>query len=63
MTLCRNTYFLLTKISPGLPGLFGFVRPSSARAKVFRFDAEIVHAGLSKLTTGAFLALKRANYR
>ncbi len=46
-----------------MPGLFGFVRPSSARAQVFRFGAEIVHAGLSKLTTGAFLALKRANYR
>jgi len=63
MILCRNTYFLLTKVSPGMPGLFGFVSLFTALAQVFRFGAELVKARVSKFLAGALLAYKWVNYR
>jgi hypothetical protein len=63
MILCRNTYFLLTKVSPGMPGLFGFVRLFSTWTQVFSFGAELEKARVSKFLTGALLACKWVNNR
>jgi hypothetical protein len=63
MTICRNKYFLATNYSPGLPGLFGFVKSLFKKPQVFRSAVDLTLVGLSELTTGALLACKRAYNR